>query len=86
MADPERSGSIDRRDHRGADQKEPVQKKCGEPVARERVCEAGPLINGVAACVNVERWTYRPEYDRFVTTLGFAEAGTLAEISYGDRR
>ena len=63
-----------------------VQAKCGEPATRERICErAMPDEDGrLAPCLDVERWTYRPGYGQFITTMRF-EDGTLVEISYGDR-
>lgn len=68
------------------DDREAVRRKCGEPAAKERVCERSPpdRHGRIAPCLDVENWTYRPGYGQYVTTLRF-EDGTLVRISYGDR-
>jgi len=69
------------------DSMESVQRACGEPVVREKLCERAPPEGDarVVVCIDGENWTYRPGYGQFVTTLRF-EDGTLVKISYGDRQ
>ena len=67
------------------DSQDDVRRKCGEPAARERGCEVlAPPGNGVAQCVSVETWVYRPGYGQFVTKLSFQD-DALVRIAYGDR-
>ncbi len=79
------------------DSKASVYSKCGEPMMKDSHCRPvpqpvyapGATINdrpvaAVAACENVDEWTYNPGYGQFMTTLVF-ERGMLTAIKYGDR-
>lgn len=82
------------------DTKAEIIEKCGEPIMTDAFCaplvaanQAQGIQNGdnniqnniaIAACENVEIWTYNPGSGKFMTNLYFSR-GQLQAIRYGDR-
>lgn len=82
------------------DTKAEIIEKCGEPIMTDTFCaplvaanQPQGIQNGdnnvqnniaIAACENVEIWTYNPGSGKFMTNLYFSR-GQLQVIRYGDR-
>ncbi|HEY8940505.1 MAG TPA: DUF2845 domain-containing protein [Cellvibrio sp.] len=82
------------------DTKAEIIEKCGEPIMTDTFCaplvaanQVQGIQNGdnniqnniaIAACENVEIWTYNPGSGKFMTNLYFSR-GQLQTIRYGDR-
>lgn len=82
------------------DTKSEVLDKCGYPVMADNFCQpaaaasqAQGIQNGnsnaqnniaIAACENIDIWTYNPGKGKFITHLYFS-GGQLQSIRYGDR-
>lgn len=82
------------------DTKAEIIDKCGEPIMTDTFCapvvaanQVQGIQNGdnniqnniaIAACENVDIWTYKPGSGKFVTNLYFSR-GQLQAIHYGDR-